>query len=104
MSDIKIHEHSMTVDYNMENLHLVIRDDELEPVKYWDGTVSTKYGIVTVQSWLVPFFRSKKAKMTFIGFIYSGIDYRKNITHYHNYTCTGLARIAGRFAKRCISD
>ena len=88
-----------------ENLIKVKRhDDRLGNIEYWNGTVNTVHGIVSVESWLTRMMFTDHKKYTFLRFAINGIYYHKTIHHYKKYTCTGLARMAGRFAKECTNE
>lgn len=72
--------------------------------EFWRGTVNTVHGIVSVESWLVPWLNTKREKATWLRFIINGISYNKTIYHYKKYTAKGLSHMAGKFAKECFNQ
>lgn len=70
----------------------------------WGGCVSTKYGIVEIQSSITPFWVKKKYKTSFIKIVWNEREYCRTWDHYKIYTAVGLARVAGKFAEEIAKN
>ena len=94
---------TFTVDYNCERL--VKRTSNSDPQRqYYVGTILTKHGLVSVESHFHPYFTTNKGLYTFLSFALNGQYFTRTIKQYKPYTPTGLARIAGRFAKEKFQE
>lgn len=95
---MKIYKYQCKVYSSCERLIKVDRRHECGGL-YWKGSVETVHGLVDVESHLVPFWKGKRIKLTTMNMVIGGVSYHISIQHYKSYTCKGLSRMAGKFAK-----